>query len=45
MGRVTDYRTDPELRELFSLKSKPTVLWMQQNGVRFALFGVARRSR
>jgi len=36
MGRVTDYRTDPELASYLVSESKPTVLWMQQNGVRFA---------
>ena len=36
MGRVTDYRTDPELARYLVSESKPTVLWMQQTGVRFA---------
>lgn len=36
MGRVTDYRTDPELASFLVSNSKKTVMWMQRNGVRFA---------
>lgn len=36
MGRVTDYRTDPDLCELLVKKSKSTILWMRSKGVRFA---------
>ena len=36
MGRVTDYRTDPELCELLVTRSRPTLLWMAQAGHRFA---------
>ena len=33
MGRVTDYRTDPELAHYLVSQSNPTVMWMQKNGV------------
>ncbi|WP_119305079.1 FAD-dependent tricarballylate dehydrogenase TcuA [Dongia deserti] len=36
MGRVTHYRTNPELAELLVNRSLPTLLWMQSKGVRFA---------
>jgi len=36
MGRVTEYRTDPELASFLVSNSKKTVMWMQRNGVRFA---------
>lgn len=36
MGRVTEYRTDPELCELLVSRSKPTMLWMAGKGHRFA---------
>lgn len=36
MGRVTRYRTDPELCELLVTRSLPTLLWMRDKGVRFA---------
>jgi tricarballylate dehydrogenase len=36
MGRVTRYRTDPELCELLVTRSHPTLLWMREKGVRFA---------
>ena len=36
MGRVTDYRTDPELASFLVSESKPTVMWMRDHGVRFA---------
>ena len=35
MGRVTEYRTDPELCELLVTRSRPTLRWMQGRGVRF----------
>jgi tricarballylate dehydrogenase len=36
MGRVTDYRTDPDLCELLVRRSRETLLWMRDKGVRFA---------
>ncbi|MFL5296212.1 MAG: FAD-dependent tricarballylate dehydrogenase TcuA [Phenylobacterium sp.] len=36
MGRVTEYRTDPELCERLVTGSRPTLLWMRDKGVRFA---------
>ncbi len=36
MGRVTEYRTDPELCELLVTKSKKTLMWMQKKGIKFA---------
>src|SRR5580698_1225894 len=35
MGRITEYRTDPELCELLVTRSRATMLWMQGQGVRF----------
>ncbi len=35
MGRVTEYRTDPELCELLVTRSLDTMLWMRSKGVRF----------
>jgi tricarballylate dehydrogenase len=35
MGRVTEYRTDPELCELLVTRSRETILWMRNKGVRF----------
>jgi tricarballylate dehydrogenase len=35
MGRVTEYRTDPELCELLVTRSRATMRWMQGKGVRF----------
>jgi tricarballylate dehydrogenase len=35
MGRVTDYRTDPDLCELLVRESRDTLQWMAGNGVRF----------
>jgi len=35
MGRVTEYRTDPELCERLVTQSYPTMLWMREQGVRF----------
>ena len=36
MGRVTDYRTDPEMASFLVSESKRTVMWMRDHGVRFA---------
>ncbi|THD77355.1 MAG: FAD-binding dehydrogenase [Phenylobacterium sp.] len=36
MGRVTEYRTDPDLCELLVTRSKATMLWMREQGHRFA---------
>src|ERR1044072_8610134 len=36
MGRITEYRTDPDLCEVLVTRSKQTMLWMQQKGGRFA---------
>lgn len=36
MGRVTDYRTDPELAHLLVYQSRETMLWMASHRVRFA---------
>ncbi len=35
MGRVTEYRTDPELCEILVTRSKDTMRWMRDKGVRF----------
>ncbi|MGC1857417.1 MAG: FAD-dependent oxidoreductase, partial [Pseudolabrys sp.] len=35
MGRVTEYRTDPDLCELLVTRSKDTMRWMQSKGIRF----------
>jgi tricarballylate dehydrogenase len=35
MGRVTEYRTDPDLCERLVTQSKPTMFWMRDKGVRF----------
>ena len=35
MGRITQYRTDPDLCEILVRQSKPTLRWMRENGVRF----------
>jgi tricarballylate dehydrogenase len=35
MGRVTEYRTDPELCDLLVNDSRATMLWMREQGVRF----------
>ncbi|MFI4933700.1 MAG: FAD-dependent tricarballylate dehydrogenase TcuA [Caulobacterales bacterium] len=35
MGRVTEFRTDPELCELLVTRSRETMRWMQSKGVRF----------
>ena len=36
MGRVTEYRTDPELCEMLVKRSKSTMQWMRSKGIRFA---------
>ena len=36
MGRVTDYRTDPDLSELLVTRSKSTMQWMAEQGIKFA---------
>ncbi|MDP6122014.1 MAG: FAD-dependent oxidoreductase, partial [Rhodospirillales bacterium] len=35
MGRVTEYRTDPDLAELLIRNSRDTLLWMKRTGIRF----------
>jgi len=35
MGRITQYRTDPDLCEILVRQSNPTLQWMRQHGVRF----------
>src|SRR5664280_66680 len=35
MGRITEYRTDPDLCEILIKRSKATMLWMRDKGVRF----------
>ena len=35
MGRMTDYRTDPDLCELLVRNSRATLLWMRAKGIRF----------
>ena len=35
MGRVTEYRTDPDLCEQLVTRSKETMQWMRRKGVRF----------
>ena len=36
LGRITDYRCDPELADALVSRSKQTLLWMAGHGVRFA---------
>ena len=36
MGRVTDYRTDPDLCELLVTRSRETMRWMKDCGIKFA---------
>lgn len=36
MGRVTEYRTDPDLCEILVTRSRDTLRWMCEKGVRFA---------
>jgi tricarballylate dehydrogenase len=35
MGRITQYRTDPDLCEILVKTSKDTLMWMKRQGVRF----------
>jgi len=35
LGRVTEYRTDPDMAELLVTKSLETMVWMRSKGVRF----------
>ncbi|MBO0691631.1 MAG: FAD-dependent tricarballylate dehydrogenase TcuA [Acidimicrobiaceae bacterium] len=35
MGRITQYRTDPDLCEILVKSSRETLLWMRDQGVRF----------
>ncbi len=35
LGRVTQYRTDPDLAELLVTQSFPTLRWLRKHGVRF----------
>ena len=35
MGRITEYRTDPDLCELLVARSRATMRWLQRQGVRF----------
>jgi tricarballylate dehydrogenase len=35
MGRVTEYRTDPDMCELLVRRSRDTMLWMRGQGIRF----------
>jgi tricarballylate dehydrogenase len=35
MGRLTEYRTDPNLCEILVKESKNTLMWMQKLGIRF----------
>ena len=35
MGRVTEFRTDPDLCELLVRNSLPTIHWMRDQGIRF----------
>lgn len=36
LGRVTEYRCDPDLAEVLVAQSYSTIAWMQRHGVRFA---------
>ena len=35
MGRITEYRCDPDLTEILVKRSRETLLWMRSKGVRF----------
>src|ERR1700736_4992589 len=37
MGRLTEYRSDPDLTEILMPKSLDTGVWMREKGVRFQL--------
>src|SRR3984893_7979316 len=36
LGRLTDYRSNPDMAELLVTKSQETLLWMRNQGIRFA---------
>jgi tricarballylate dehydrogenase len=36
LGRLTDYRSNPDMAELLVTKSRDTLLWMRSQGIRFA---------
>ena len=36
LGRITDYRCDPDLADTLVTRSKGTLMWMASHGVRFA---------
>lgn len=36
MGRITQYRSDPELTEMLITRSFETMVWLREKGVRFA---------
>ncbi len=36
LGRLTDYRSNPDMAELLVMKSQETLLWMRSQGIRFA---------
>src|SRR5262249_8226985 len=36
LGRLTDYRSNPDMAELLITKSQETLLWMRRQGIRFA---------
>ena len=36
LGRLTDYRSNPDMAELLITKSQDTLLWMRSQGIRFA---------
>src|ERR671913_843963 len=36
MGRITEYRTNPDLCELLVTRSRETLRWMRAKGIRFA---------
>jgi hypothetical protein len=36
LGRLTDYRSNPDMAELLVTKSQETLLWMRSQGIRFA---------
>ncbi|MXZ81229.1 MAG: FAD-binding dehydrogenase [Gammaproteobacteria bacterium] len=35
MGRITEYRCDPDLTEILVRRSRETLLWMRDQGIRF----------
>src|SRR5580700_3899760 len=43
MGRLTEYRSDPDLTEILITKSFETGVWMREQGVRFQL-GLGRQA-